>query len=63
MQKILETSGEIIEEGSSQEECLINQVSICSQGKSINGHFKKFNNSYDKIMLVTTLKSVSIWGL
>ena len=56
-------AAEIIEEGSSQEECLINEVEICSRGKSINGKCKRFNQSNDKLILVATLKSVSFWGL
>lgn len=62
MKRYLESSAEIIEEGASIEECMINQVEICSQGKSINGKFKKFNSTIDKLMLVATLKSVSIWS-
>jgi len=42
---------------------LINSVEICQLGKSINGKFKKFNSTHDKILLVANLKSVSIWGL
>ena len=53
---------EIVEENLTQEECIINQALICPQGKSLNGRCKKFNLSYDKLILISNLKGVSFWG-
>ena len=60
---IEESSGYIIEESSVREECMINHAEICMHGKSVNGRYKKFSNSYDKLILVSTFKTVSFWGL
>jgi len=61
--RYMTTAAEIVEEGPSIEECMINQAEICSQGKSVNGRFRKFSPSYEKMIIVGTLKSVSLWGL
>jgi hypothetical protein len=38
------------------------QAVICPLGKSINGKCKKFNQTYDKLIAVSNVKGVSIWG-
>ncbi len=45
------------------EECIINGVEICPLGKIINGKGQKFSQYFDKLVLVCTLKSVSLWAL
>ena len=61
--RYMATAAELLEEGPSIEECMINQAEICTQGKSINGRFRRFSPTYEKMILIGTLKSVSLWGL
>lgn len=53
----------IVEDGSVREECIINYAEICLLGKIINGKGEPFSQSFDKLILVSTLKSVSLWSL
>ena len=53
----------IVEDGPVPEECIVNGTEICPIGKKVNGKGRRFNSSFDKLILVHTLKSVSLWGL
>lgn len=53
----------IVEDSSVREECIINYAEICPIGKFISGKGDRFSQSFDKLILVSTLKSVSLWSL